>query len=110
MFARLALAVVTLALAVAGCDRRPPPPARRGHEDSHCRAECFLFARLTCAAVETECGKNRGILVIEGLPHDCTDVEPVACRLEQGMETCLSRCEDPGISAPRLDERPAVSY
>jgi hypothetical protein len=55
---------------------------------------CFLFRSMKCGDVEEECGRRRGIIVLDGLPHNCTDVEPVACRLTSGIENCLARCGD----------------
>ena len=97
-------ALVVAGLSVAGCEDsaaetipRPPP---RGITVKTCRGTCFVFRTLKCGDVEEACGHMHGVLVLDGLPYDCTQVEPVACRLTGGIESCLAQCGDGETSDP----------
>jgi hypothetical protein len=58
-----------------------------------CRGACFAFSNLSCGGVEAACGGNRDVIDLDGLPFNCSDVEPVACHLGlTAMEDCLAGC------------------
>jgi len=84
--------LVVLAAAIAAAPPATAAGARVTKLD--CRGACFAFAELSCAAVETDCGKYQGIFVLGGLPFACEDVEPVACHLGVGdaLAACLAVC------------------
>ena len=71
-------------------------PLNRPLNHHDCRAMCFRFAELRCGDVEEECGRNADIVVIDGLPFHCKEVERSACHLYHGSEDCLAGCEEIG--------------
>jgi len=98
------VAVILAGLAVYGCDDgaqpRTSPPARWPTVKT-CRGSCYVWRTLKCLDVEVACGRGHGVFVVEGLPYNCAEVEPVACRLSRGMEACLDQCgEEPGGRSP----------
>ena len=108
MVARLALAALVVAAAVAAVldDDAPGALARKKAEadapathERHrwptvatCRGRCFVWRERRCLDVEEACGRMRGVYLVDGLPYDCAEVEPVACRLTHGIESCLAAC------------------
>jgi hypothetical protein len=78
-----------------------------------CRAVCFAYARMTCRQVEEECGRNAGIVVIDGDPFPCEEAEPVACHLGTGdpLQACLDACGGSGEDYPyQGSENPHPSF
>jgi len=75
-----------------------------------CRSTCFALDRLTCADVERTCGRNHGVLVLDGLPFNCTEVEPMACHYREGtLDACLAQCggdDSPGNAGEGLAQHP----
>jgi hypothetical protein len=73
---------------------------------------------VSCADVETECGKNHGVVVVRGVPLACRDAERPACRVGtialggdpselraiDPVGACLSACG--GAHVPGEDEEP----
>lgn len=98
---------------VAACAAPPAAVEPTGVEAAAltgCRSTCFALDRLSCADVETTCGHNHGVLVLDGLPFNCTDAEPMACHYRDGtLDACLAQCggEDaPGNAGEGLAQRP----
>jgi len=75
-----------------------------------CRSTCFALDRLSCSAVERTCGRNHGVLVLDGLPFNCTEAEPMACHYREGtLDACLAQCggeDDPGNAGEGLAQHP----
>jgi len=95
----VAAVLVVLAAVLPGGRRAADEGSRVARLD--CRGACFAFATLSCASVEVGCGVYQGIFVLGGLPFDCDEVEPVACRLRVGdgrldagdaLAACLAVC------------------
>ncbi len=92
---RVALAACLVLLSTVALEAgRIPPTGAAALAKLDCRGACFAFAHLSCTGVEIGCGRDHGIVVLEGLPFDCADVEPVACGLGLSgqVERCLAVC------------------
>jgi hypothetical protein len=105
--------LAALVMAVSACAMAPPSTEDVGAAEealTGCRAACFVFDRLKCGAVEYQCGKTKGIVVLDGVPYDCIAVELVACRLgEHPLSDCLDQCGDadaPPNTSAGLSENP----
>ena len=95
MVARLALAALVVAAAVAAVLDDDAPATHERHRwptVATCRGRCFVWRERRCLDVEEACGRMRGVYLVDGLPYDCAEVEPVAYRLTHGIESCLAAC------------------
>jgi len=71
-----------------------PTPLTEIPAASHCSRMCSAFRRLSCRSVQEDCGRNGELVVVDGDPYNCTEVERVACALYRGDEDCLAACEE----------------